>query len=130
MDSCLRYSSSKSNLFCPEYKPQAKVFLQLQQYLTGLDSLIGSVCAAYIIEVDVPGGIDIRVVFVERSETSDGPQSGPVLDLSSIASSERCWNQIFSLSNTTSKDLATSLIHALGQDQDSTGKHASRYRQS
>ncbi|KAJ5338223.1 hypothetical protein N7452_004951 [Penicillium brevicompactum] len=101
----------------PGGKPRAKVFAQLQQYLTSVYSLVGAICATHSIELDTPGGIDTRVVFVDYThgepiKASDSPQFGPVLDLPSLANSGRSWDHIFHLSNTLGKDLASAFVQA------------------
>ncbi|CAG8179357.1 unnamed protein product [Penicillium salamii] len=101
----------------PEGKPRAKVFAQLQQYLTSMYSLVGVICATHNIELDVPGGIDTRVVFVNANgrpltQASDSPQFGPVLDLQSLANSGREWDHIFHLSNLIGNEWANSFAEA------------------
>ncbi|CAG8061312.1 unnamed protein product [Penicillium olsonii] len=100
-----------------EGKPRAKVFAQLQQYLTSMYSLVGAICATHSIELDAPGGIDARVVFVEVNgnpcaEASDSPRFGPVLDLRTLANSGREWDHIFHLGNSLGRKLALSFAGA------------------
>ncbi|KAJ5473258.1 hypothetical protein N7475_002824 [Penicillium sp. IBT 31633x] len=102
------------DLLSPSCKPRAKVFAQLQHYLTSIYTLVGAVCATHNIELDSPGGIDTRVIFIDASENtsafpaSDCTRFGPILDLQSLANSGRCWDSIYHLSNTTGKNLANS----------------------
>ena len=112
------------DVLSPSYQPRAKVFAQLQHYLSSVYTLIGAVCAAQNIELDSPGGIDTRVVFIDASENtsaSDSSRFGPILDVRSLANSKRCWNYVFYLSNTVGQTLAKSFTNSVGsQDQDST----------
>jgi phosphopantetheine adenylyltransferase len=106
----------------PDCKPRAKVFAQLQQYLTSVYSLVGALCATHNIELDTPGGIDVRLVFIDHAsgipltEASDSSLFGPVLGLQSLANSGRRWDHVFYLSNTIGEDLAKSFIDAQTQD--------------
>ena len=104
----------------PDCKPRAKVFAQLQQYLTSIYSLVGTLCATQNIELDTPGGIDVRVVFIDhasrKTEASDSPRFGPILGLQSLANTARHWDHIFYLCNTIGKNLADSFIDAQSKD--------------
>ncbi|KAJ5788487.1 hypothetical protein N7457_003477 [Penicillium paradoxum] len=108
------------DLLSPSCKPRARVFAQLQHYLTSVYTLVGAVCATQNIELDSPGGIDTRVVFVDAGEntsavqTSDNSRFGPILHLQSLANSGRRWDSIYYLSNTIGKDLANSFTNSVG----------------
>lgn len=103
-------------------KPRAKVFAQLQQYLTSVYSLVGAICATHSIELDTPGGIDTRVVFVDHAsgnplpEVSDDPRFGPILGLRSLANSGRRWDHIFHLSNKSGEELVKCFVEAQSSD--------------
>lgn len=104
--------------FSPDCKPRAKVFAQLQELLTSIYRLVGTICATCSIELDIPGGIDVRVVFVDHAigeqspETSHGPQFGPILNLRALLNSGRHWDQIFYLSNKLGEALAKDVVDA------------------
>lgn len=107
------------DLLSPSYRPREKIFAPLQHYLSSIYTLVGSVAAARDIELDSPGGINVRVVFVDHSPSngesassasSDSSRSGPILDLHTLATSGRPWGQIFYPENTAGKELATSFI--------------------
>ncbi|KAJ5812024.1 hypothetical protein N7474_008325 [Penicillium riverlandense] len=84
------------DLLAPANRPRAKVFEQLQRYLTSIYTLVGAVCSAKNIELDAPGGIDTRVIFVDHTPSEiDCPEFGPVLALKSLATSERSWDYVF-----------------------------------
>ena len=102
-------------LHSPSGRPHAKIFAQLQHYLTSIYTLIGAVAAARDIELDSPGGINARVIFVDHnssdravSPASASPRIGPILDLHSLATSGRQWNHVFHLSNHAGQKLADS----------------------
>ncbi|CAI7646695.1 unnamed protein product [Penicillium crustosum] len=94
-------------LLSPGCQPRARVFAQLQHYLSSIYTLVGVVCATQKIELDSPGGIDTRVV-------SDSPRFGPILDIQSLANSRRRWDYVFHLSNTTGQNLANSFTNSVG----------------
>ncbi|KAI2708470.1 hypothetical protein CBS147332_6531 [Penicillium roqueforti] len=114
------------DLLSPSCQPRAKVFAQLQHYLSSVYTLVGAVCAAHKIELDSPGGIDTRVVFVDASENTsaiqaDSSRFGPILDVQSLANSRRRWNYVFYLSNTVGQTLANSFTNSVGsQDREIT----------
>ncbi|KZN83965.1 Uncharacterized protein EN45_110830 [Penicillium chrysogenum] len=118
------------DLLSPSCQPRAKVFAQLQHYLTSVYTLVGAVCATQNIELDSPGGIDTRVVFIDASENTSAIQAsgssrfGPILDIRSLANSGRCWDYVFYLSNITGQNLANSLTNSVGS-QDRDGRAAS-----
>ncbi|KAJ5225279.1 hypothetical protein N7468_006504 [Penicillium chermesinum] len=93
-------------------KPQAKIFPPLQHYLASFYTLIGAIATARDIELDSPGGLDIRVVFLDQptssqdvSYTGSHFETGPIVSLQTIASSGRQWDQIFYLGNTAGQEL-------------------------
>ncbi|KAJ5170359.1 Cytidylyltransferase [Penicillium coprophilum] len=115
------------DLLSPSCQPRAKVFAQLQHYLTSVYTLVVAVCATHNIELDSPGGIDTRVVFIDASENtsatqgSDGSRFGPILDIQSLANSKRHWNYVFYMSNKTGQTLADSFSNSVGnQTRDGT----------
>ncbi|KAJ5175169.1 uncharacterized protein N7482_001046 [Penicillium canariense] len=102
-------------LLSPSCRPHAKIFAPLQHYLTSIYTLIGAVAAAHNIELDSPGGIDARVIFTGDSASGDttsaGQGFGPVVDLTSLATSDRQWDQVFYLSNEAGRRLFHNFIH-------------------
>lgn len=94
-------------LLSPSARPRAKVFAPLQRYLTSFYTLIGAVAAAHNIELDAPGGIDARVVFIgdhspSASASVSAPSGlgfGPIVELQSLVTSGRRWDHVFYLNN-------------------------------
>jgi phosphopantetheine adenylyltransferase len=96
-------------------QPRAKVFAQLQHYLSSVYTLIGAVCATRNIELDSPGGIDTRVVFVDQAtKPAERTPFGPILDLQSLADCDRRWDHVYYLGNTAGKNVADSFISHVG----------------
>jgi phosphopantetheine adenylyltransferase len=101
-------------------QPRSKVFAQLQHYLSSIYTLAGAVCATHSIELDSPGGIDTRVVFVDQAtEPAERTPFGPILDWQSLADCDRRWDHVYYLGNTAGKNVADSFInHVGGQAKD------------
>ncbi|KAJ5128815.1 hypothetical protein N7526_006981 [Penicillium atrosanguineum] len=70
----------------------------------------GAAAAALDIELDSPGGIDARVVFVDSSSSAIRSHFGPTLDLQSLAASDREWDHVFYPSNEAGKTLADAFV--------------------
>ncbi|KAJ6140587.1 hypothetical protein N7470_010383 [Penicillium chermesinum] len=103
-------------------KPQAKIFPPLQHYLASFYTLIGAIATARDIELDSPGGLDIRVVFLDQptssqdvSYTGSHFETGPIVSLQTIASSGRQWDQIFYLGNTAGQELHTLFLGSIAE---------------
>lgn len=113
-------------ILSPANRPRARVFKQLQHYLTSVYTLIGAVSAARDIELDSPGGIDARVIFVDNSQASSSPisatrsQWGPTVDLLSLATSGRQWDHVFHPNSQAGKTLANSFVSIRGQSKGAT----------
>ena len=93
---------------------RARVFPYLQHFLATLYKLIGIISAEENVELDIPGGIDTRVFFLDFSpvESSSQPSQisrwGPIVDLKSLAKSERAWDCVYYLENNPGRNLANS----------------------
>lgn len=110
------------DLQSPSCRPIGKVFAQLQQYLTSIYTLVGAVAAARDVELDSPGGIDARVLFLDPSTTAEAVSSqasvgdlgfGPVLGLHSLATSGRRWDHLWYPNIEAGKKLANSFAHSI-----------------
>lgn len=113
-------------LLSPAYLPRTRVFGSLQRLLSDIYKLIGIVCAEQGIELDLPGGVDVRVVFLDfdpapgsTSETPRNSQHGPILDLHTLASSGRPWDWIFYPDNASGQNLATAFSSIYSQSKGS-----------
>ena len=110
------------DLLSPSNRPREKVFAPLQHYLSSIYTLVGTVAAARDIELDAPGGIDARVVFVDQAPPNDPKSSqtsphasrlGPIVDLQTLASSGRPWDHVFFPDNQAGKALVNSFISSI-----------------
>lgn len=92
---------------------RARVFPYLQHFLATLYNLVGIICADENIELDVPGGIDSRVIFIDHgpgessSEAGIVSRYGPIVDLKSLATSARSWELVYFVDNKSGQNLAT-----------------------
>lgn len=98
-------------ILSPEYRPRSRIFASLQRLLANLYTVIGAISAAQDVELDGPGGVDVRVVFVDNtapaSEVYGVPLQGPVIDLRTLAGSERGWDQVYVLDSAEGQQLAS-----------------------
>ncbi|KAJ5090611.1 hypothetical protein N7532_009295 [Penicillium argentinense] len=109
------------DLQSPSCRPIGKVFAQLQQYLTSIYTLIGAIAAARDIELDSPGGIDTRVLFLDPSTSAQAVDSqtcvgdlgfGPVVGLHSLATSGRQWDHLWYPNNEAGRTLTDSFVQS------------------
>lgn len=91
------------------------VFSYLQRFVATLYKLIGLICIEINVELDVPGGVDTRVIFIdydpaesssESKECRPFSQQGPTLDVQTLAASERGWDSIYYLDNKSGRSLS------------------------
>lgn len=91
---------------------RAGAFPYLQHFLATIYKLVGIICSDANIELDLPGGIDARVVFIELAPVGSTPkprhlsQYGPILDLKSLATSARPWSAVYFPDNSPGQNLA------------------------
>lgn len=117
------------NVLAPENTPRTKTFASLQHYLSSIYTLIGAVGTAQSIDLDSPGGIDTRVIFIDHtssitttnSQTSNGSKIGPILSLQSLATSARQWDHVFHLNNQIGRNLGNLFLNSTsGSSKDHT----------
>lgn len=117
-----------SALLSPSNRPNSRIFKGLQHYLANIYTLIGAVAAARDIELDSPGGIDARVVFIDYSpadhrssmplQSRTRSQFGPLIDMLSLATSGRRWDHVFYPNNDAGKTMFNSFAECV--DHNST----------
>lgn len=109
----------------PACVPRARVFAGLQRLLADMYKLIGLVGTERGIELDIPGGIDARVVLLDFdpvSGTFERPQNarhGPIVDLETLAGSGRPWDWIFYPDTASGQTLATGFRAGCSRSQQS-----------
>ncbi|KAJ5949108.1 Cytidylyltransferase [Penicillium verhagenii] len=95
-------------------RPRIKSFVQMERYVAYVYTLILAVGTTRDIKLDLPGGIDARLIFVDHplpdDEIQTGSKIGPILDIQSLATSGRQWDHIFFPSNQPGRDLVDSFL--------------------
>lgn len=116
-------------LLSPSCLPRARVFACLQRLLADVYKLVGIACTEQEIELDVPRGLDVRVVFLDFDpavqEKRPISQHGPILDLQTLASSGRPWDWIYYPKNSSGQALATAFNNIYSQSKDFTADRKS-----
>lgn len=109
----------------PAFVPRARVFDGLQRLVADMYTLIGLVGTEQEIELDIPGGIDVRVVFLDFDPvlgTLERPQyarHGPIVDLETLAGSGRPWDWVFYPDTGSGQTLATAFRAGCSRSQQS-----------
>jgi phosphopantetheine adenylyltransferase len=95
------------------------IFPLLQKLLEETYSLICSAAARTGVELDFPGGLDVRVLMVEarldhlpRAAIGEQALSGPVVDLRTLALAARPYTTIYSVEGETGEGHLKSLVTA------------------
>lgn len=110
----LEIALSLPGLQSPSCQPPTRAFSSLQRIVEHVYRLIGMVCIARNIEMEAPGGIDSRVILLDfdsvrnASTLSTNLQcNGPIVDVKTLATSGRLWEDIFYPNTPAGQDLAT-----------------------
>jgi phosphopantetheine adenylyltransferase len=105
--------------FPTRLSPRASVFPRVQELVKDLYSLINTTAAGVGVRLDVAEGVDARVfVFEDQSgHPADRPQvahsfSGPIIDLSILASSGRHYDHVFSAESEDGESLLRAYLAA------------------
>lgn len=118
----LDISVTTPGLLSPESQPRTRHFATLQRFLTDIYKLIGVVGAKESIELDIPGGVDARVFFLDydtsqplspRDTNGDAPLQGPIIDLRSLVGCSRKWSTVYSLQTVDGEALLTGFTDLL-----------------
>jgi phosphopantetheine adenylyltransferase len=98
-----------SNILAPRCQPRTRVWTSLQRLLANFYTLIGAVTATQDIELDGPGGVDARVFFADDDGSAQGSASlqGPLINLRTLGSSNRPWDNIYVLETPEGQQLAS-----------------------
>ncbi|KAL4885557.1 hypothetical protein BJY04DRAFT_135940 [Aspergillus karnatakaensis] len=108
---------SLPDLHAPSCQPPTRAFGSLQRIVEHTYRLVAAVCIQRNIEMEAPGGIDSRVILLDydsirntqpkSTESVAVKRNGPVIDLQTLAESQRLWNNIFYPDTTVGQNLAT-----------------------
>lgn len=82
-----------------QFQPRSKAFASIQHVLANFYTLVGAISASIDGELDAPGGLDVRVFLLDddeqRQTQGSGRLQGPVVDMTTLATSQRSWDQIY-----------------------------------
>lgn len=102
------------DILSEHYWPRSRAFTGAQKLLANFYTLVGAISAENNVELDSPGGVDVRVFFVHQNAENDHTKDwrriqGPIIDLRTLASSQRAWDSIYVLDTPEADNLATAL---------------------
>jgi phosphopantetheine adenylyltransferase len=92
-------------------QPRASIFNEVQKMLAMIYRLICIISARDSIIIDGPAGIDARVFLVDLRDEIDHIKSfshnlaGPIVDVSTLALSNRPWSQVFAIESEEGESL-------------------------
>ncbi|GES62434.1 pantetheine-phosphate adenylyltransferase family protein [Aspergillus terreus] len=116
---------SLPGLLSPECQPRARMYGSLRRFLANIYRLIGIVSVERNIELGGPGGVDARVIFLDfdtvihpTQATISVSQTGPILDLETLARSARLWDAVYYPDNAVGQTLATAFSRIYSQAKD------------
>jgi phosphopantetheine adenylyltransferase len=105
--------------FPTRLSPRASVFPRVQELVKDLYALLSNIAAEAGIKLNVAGGIDARIFMFEDQigHPADRPQvahsfSGPIIDLSILASSGRHYDHIFSVESEDGETVLKAFLDA------------------
>lgn len=105
--------------FPTRLSPRASVFPRVQELVKDLYTLLGSTAAETGVKLDAAGGVDARVFMFEDQigHPADRPQvahsySGPIIDLSILASSGRHYDHVFSVESEDGESVLKAYLEA------------------
>lgn len=119
---------SLPGLLSPSCQPPTRAFASLQRIVEHMYRLIGVISIERKIEMEAPGGIDSRVILLDfdsvRGTTATAANSGlverngPIVDVKTLASSGRLWDNIYYPDTSVGQELATAFsnIHTSTKD--------------
>ncbi|EEA21913.1 pantetheine-phosphate adenylyltransferase family protein [Talaromyces marneffei ATCC 18224] len=100
-------------LLSTQYHPRSKAFASIQKLLANFYTLVGAISAENDVELDAPGGIDVRVFFVDNTEYEQAENwkriQGPIIDFRTLATSQRPWDHVYVPSTTEGELLGAAL---------------------
>lgn len=100
-------------LLSAHYQPRTKAFASIQKLLANFYTLVGAISAEKEVELDAPGGVDVRVFFVDNAEYEQTENweriQGPIIDFMTLATSKRPWDHVYVPSTTEGELLGAAL---------------------
>lgn len=104
-------------LLSAQYQPRTKAFASIQKLLANFYTLVGAISAEKDVELDAPGGVDVRVFFVDNAEYEQTEswkrRQGPIIDLKTLATSKRPWDHVY-VPSTAEGELLGAALSTLG----------------
>ncbi|CRG90087.1 hypothetical protein PISL3812_07128 [Talaromyces islandicus] len=97
-------------LLSARFQPRAKAFASLQHLLANFYTLVVAASVSSNVDLDGPGGLDVRVFFVDEDDSSQDHKHGlhgPVISLKTLAASQRAWNRVYGLDTRGGEQLAS-----------------------
>lgn len=97
-------------LLSVRFQPRAKAFASLQHLLANFYTLVVAASVSSNVDLDGPGGLDVRVFFVDDDDSSQDQQhrlQGPVISLTTLATSQRAWDRAYGLDTKSGEQLAS-----------------------
>ena len=109
--------ATRSSLRAPESQPRSRYFAQVQKLLATFYRLLGVVSVAEGVELDGPGGVDVRVFFLDcdSANGTDLQFFGPIIGFAELAASKRSWGTVYSIANEQGDEILRSFAQAQGQ---------------
>lgn len=100
-------------LLSAQCQPRTKAFASIQKLLANFYTLVGAISAENNVELDAPGGVDVRIFFVDNTEYEQIGHwkriQGPIIDFKTLATSKRHWDHVYVPSTTEGELLAAAL---------------------
>jgi phosphopantetheine adenylyltransferase len=109
-------------------KPRSQIFKKVQHIWAEVYSIVSAICARKNIELDGPGGIDVRVLLTDYDEARKNDvnfsnfMSGPIVTFETFAHSKRKWEHIFRVGGGDGTQVYERYLSATGGKSPATGK--------
>ena len=109
--------------------PRSNLYAQTQSLVAGLYKLITVIAAQDGINVEDTDGVDPRIILIAWSAASSGQQFagnpyGPVIDLETLAKSDRQWQYAFGVETDAGESFVRAFVNAKQRDVDADPSQA------
>ena len=115
---------------CPQQESRRPMYEQIQKLLAGLYSLVSVICARDSISAAGEGAVDARILLITYSRddkyldnkglSPNKPLQGPIIDLPTLALSQRAWRHVFSVRSEEGKPLLEQFLRLADHINSST----------